>query len=296
MWSPAAPGNSRADGCANRIPLRDVTICILFVHLLCLAIACPAPKRVESNLTRVDDATVRVGTGPEYLWGDAESAPKNQLERCQRLRELFEMVGCHVIEPPNGTAVSAESNSLICRLQGRSSKSILVVSDFEESAWMKRDGWPAANFLPGLYSALSIEERKHSFVFLASDRIRGARGGMRSRADFRIAAAEYPDDIAAVVNIRAMGRRVFGVVTDRADRTLYHDLKRVGNSLKIPVELSRAPRHDRYPTEDSTTLVRSDGSPIPAISLAIADFHTSSYLDSFRTLAVYLAYIDRRDH
>ena len=147
--------------------------------------------------------------------------------------------------------------------------------------------------LPGLYSSLSVEDRIHSFVFIASDEIRSLRGRTRESAGLGMPDPEDSNDIAAVVNIRAMGSRVFGVVSDRADVDLYQDLVRVGRSLEIPVDLIRAPNRDKYPMEDSTVLTRADGSMIPAISLVISDFGMGDYLDSFRTLAVYLAYVDQ---
>jgi len=292
---PRTTADPTSGACAQRIPYRRTALSALFIHLIGMCIACASMHKGDSTSTRIDDVTIRIGIGEAYLWGATDRRPNGHTERYERLRELFESAGCAELEPTRTATSAVDTNLLICRLEGQTERSIIVVSDFEKSAWMKSDGWPAAAFLPALYSALAVEERKHSFVFMASDEIRGMRGRARTRAGLGIPNSVRPDDLAAIVNIRAMGRRVFGVVSDRADQGLYHDLKRVGRSLQIPVELARASRHDKYPTEDATVLIRSDGSQIPAISLAISDSGTSSYLDSFRTLAAYLAYIDQTD-
>ena len=291
------PTASTPDTCAQRIPSRKIAFSILFVHLIGLGIACAGPGKRNSMYTRVDDVTVRIGIGPRYLWGEADRPPEGHAERYGRLRDLFDIAGCPMVEPARNTTDVANADLLICRLQGQTETIIVVVSDFEGPAWLKRDGWPAAAMLPGLYSALSVEDRRHSFVFIASDEIRSLRGRTRENAGLGIPGTENSNDIAAVVNIRAMGSRVFGVVSDRADLDLYQDLIRVGRSLNIPVKLIRAPNRDKYPMEDSTVLTRADGSMMPAISLVISDFGMSDYLDSFRTLAVYLAYVDHtRSH
>ena len=45
--------------------------------------------------------------------------------------------------------------------------------------------------------------------------------------------------------------------------------------------------------EETPALLRSDGSGVPVVSVAVAERGVSDYLDSFRLVAAFLAYVDR---
>ena len=235
----------------------------------------------------VGPVSVRIGIEPADLWTVLEDPPSDSASRRAALRELFVEVGCEdLVEEDSRAGV------VVCRLAGETPRTVLVTSDFGRAGMRTSDGWPGAAMLPGLYDALTVEPRHHSFVFVAFDRPRVGPGVDRWPVS-RALDALRPEERAhleAVVGVRGMNQYHFGVLMTGADPGLYVDLHRVGESLSMPVKKRRA----RRPSEvmEETKSRRRGETPIPALSVAVAERGLSDYLDSFRVMAAFLAYID----
>ena len=250
-------------------------------------VACSAAPPPVGLPAPVGPVMVRIGIEPADLWTVLEEAPASSSERRAALSELFRTVGCDDLE-----AGESRAAPVVCRLPGETSRTVLVTSDYSRAGMRTSDGWPGAAMLPGLYHSLAVEPRHHTFVFVAFDRPRVGPKAERWPVSRALDALrpEERTELEAVVGVRGLNEYHFGVVRTGADPGLFVDLHTVGESLSMPVKNRRAQRPSDLMGE--AKLQRGDPAPVPGLSVAVAERGLSDYLDSFRIMAAFLAYVD----
>ncbi len=228
--------------------------------------------------------------------------PRSNAARLDRLRELFEAVGCRPRlseQPVRGSGLP----NLICTLPGESDFGIVVGAHFDkvEPGHGAADNWSGAALLPTLYQGLAQVPRNHTFLFVGfSDEERGELG---SRAFVAGLDARGRERLVAMVNLDTLGLNTTRFELREADPTLACLL--VGTA---------ALTGDEARVRDNRASDASDHEPfreagIPAIrlhSLTPASMRTihsradrleaidqDAYFSSYRLIANYLAVIDR---
>src|SRR5579859_1908678 len=223
-----------------------------------------------------------------------ENVPLGNEQRHARLKQLFVQAGCYgpaLTEQPVG---GPETANIICRLQGSGDESIIVGAPYgQPTARNAKDGWTAAVLLPSLYQSLTERKRRHTVVFVA---FAGEADG-RSGAEL-YAQTMTPGEIQrteAMLSLQELGHSPTKVWTGHSDPDLVHVLVVTTYVLRLPL---------------SQVDVDSDGSSeafaarqIPQITVhsltaddvwsgRAAPFRPSNYVDSYRLLGGYLAYLD----
>jgi hypothetical protein len=262
---------------------RSFMAALLLAPLACVtflpSVALPPP---------IGPVKVRIGVESDDLWSEFEAAPGSAAERRARLVESFAARGC----PRSVESIEAPTTPVICRLPGETRRSIVIVSDYSRAGRRKPDGWLGAALLPGLYYALAVEPRHHTLVFVAFERGRSVSeaGGWPISLALEALDEQEIDQIEAVVGVRAMNETHLAALGG-GHLGLFVDLRAVERALETPVRSLRPRRKDDL-MEPVPAMVRPGGSPVPAISLVVAERGLSDYLDSFRFVATFVAYVD----
>jgi Zn-dependent M28 family amino/carboxypeptidase len=155
--------------------------------------------------------------------------------------------------------------------------------------------------LPSLYQALSGGPRKHAFVFVGfTDEERGLLG-----SNFYVGhlTKEQLSAVKAVVNLECLGLTPTKVWASIANPELFSDLLKVTGSMNVELngvnvekvgnDDTQAFRHKKVPvitihsvTQETLPVLHSRRDQLAAINV--------DYLyESYRVVAVYLAYIDQ---
>jgi len=135
--------------------------------------------------------------------------------------------------------------------------------------------------LPSLYHSLRAVDRHHSYLFLAYDESRTDVESLQSVPfPVEIMSRDDRDRIVAVIGVRSIKFSHPGAWRVGADPHLYRDFVSVSKSIEIPAARIRV----KNPTHRSNN--------IPKILIGIVDRWIGDYLDSFRLMAAYIAYLD----
>ena len=227
-----------------------------------------------------------------------ERVPASESERQERLEELFKQAGCPARAITEQKIGSLSAANVICRLAGKSSRTIIVGANY---GLTPPDAWNGAVLLPSLYQALAARKRHYTFVFVAfADDQRALLGS----AFFvnHLSKSEL-DHTEAMINLDALGFSPTKVSTQHSDSELVKALIAIVYILKLPasqVDMSRAVN------TDSETFVNRHVPRITLHSLTVDDlselhngeplythqFREENYYDSYHLISGFLAYLD----
>ncbi len=235
--------------------------------------------------------------------------PHDDVDRKDRLLELFRLAGCTGVEERRP---GAELPNLICTLPGASGVTIVVAAHFDRRSYGTSavDNWSGAALLPTLYRALSVAPRRHTFAFIGFsevERVRTPKYEELPPASQHFLHSLTPGErrrLVAMVNLKGLGLGTTSVWTARADPNLHLDLYSVSRSLNMPL---RQIDFRGYVQADIHSFRRSH---IPSILIHSFDpksgllleqpqrdrpeaIQGAAYFETYRLVAVYLAYLDR---
>lgn len=224
-------------------------------------------------------------------------------ERGARLKRMFVDAGCgeYVSEQP---VKYSKAPNVICVLPGLSDRVIIVGAHFDRVPTSDgvADNWSGASLLPSLYEALKVEPRQHTYVFIGfTDEEKGLIGSRfyaRNMSPAQVAAT------AAMINLDTLGLAPTEVWTSRSDKRLILALVGVAKYLKAPLsgvnfervgstdsesfKARKIPRITIHSLSQKTEDARILHTPKDKLSAMNLD----DYYDTYRLLAVYLAYLD----
>jgi hypothetical protein len=224
-------------------------------------------------------------------------------ERGARLKRMFVDAGCgeYVSEQP---VKYSKAPNVICVLPGLSDRVIIVGAHFDRVPTSDgvADNWSGASLLPSLYEALKVEPRQHTYVFIGfTDEEKGLVG---SRFYARNMTPEQVAATAAMINLDTLGLAPTEVWTSRSDKRLILALVGVAKYLKAPLsgvnfervgstdsesfKARKIPRITIHSLSQKTEDARILHTPKDKLSAMNLD----DYYDTYRLLAVYLAYLD----
>ena len=244
------------------------------------------------------DLQIRVTTDLHTLLSHVHPVPEEDEVRSERLRAMFESVGCPKVEQVS--ARGSDLHTVSCSLPGASNLTVVVGATFDEPLrGTAGDDWPSAAMLPSLYRALRADEREHTFEFVAFVGGKRKRPGHGTSGGARFFLEQLTDATRrrtiALVSLNGFGSGFghgpIGVWESQADPNLRLDLRSVTKALDLP---TRKVTLKKYPAGNPFLI----GQPsVPSIYLFVADpvrgDFVGEYLDSYRILSFYLGYVDQ---
>jgi Iap family predicted aminopeptidase len=260
--------------------------------LLVLTMSTAAAETVRYRLTAREAVEARLR---EY--GGTNS------ERGSRLTRMFADAGCdgHLSEQ---RVRFSQAPNVICILPGSSDRVIIVGAHFDRvrNSDGVADNWSGAALLPSLYEALKVEPRRHSYAFIGfTDEEKGLVGSRFHASKMTRAQVAATD---AMVNLDTLGLAPAGVWTHRSDDRLVLALLTVTSHFKLPLngvnfervgssdseafasrKIPRITIHSLTQQSENEGILHTRKDKLSVVNL---DF----YYDTYRVVAVYLAYLD----
>jgi Iap family predicted aminopeptidase len=238
----------------------------------------------------------------ETIEARLRSFSRKDAEREQILKAAFQEVGCrdeHLTEQP---VKRAKQPNLICVLPGATDSEIIIGAHFDHVSEGNGvvDNWSGAAMLVSFYQALSIEPRKHTFVFVAFS---GEEGGLIGSEEY--AKQLTPAAIARIrvmVNLDSLGMGPTKVWLTHSDHHLADVLYGISKSMSIPLAVMDG---DDLGDEDSSSFIKRKIPTVMIHSVTRENFpilhskrddisavNVADYFDSYRLVSAYLAYLD----
>jgi hypothetical protein len=235
-------------------------------------------------------ARVRVGPIDGAAFESAvRDAPPKLRERTDYLVDLLWQAGCLAVELPRK---EARSHDVVCSLPGRTSHRIVVLAHLD--AELDENGapehWSGTALLPFLYHSLGVEQREHSFEFVAFGK--APRRSFREYLEKLEAARDQ--EVRAIVEIQALGPGALAFAS--SDAGLRHDFVATGLAVGRPPGSVRTFTHRRLGRPPTVPTIAITAFPpssarLPAVGASRADL-PEGYVSAARVVAVYLGYLD----
>jgi hypothetical protein len=251
------------------------------------------------------------GQSPSYttldrdvIEGRLKRYGKNNAERKAALVQLFGEAGCAegcLTEQP---VPKIPQPNVVCTLPGKSDSVIVVGAHFDMVDVGKGvvDNWSGAALLVSLYESVKSEPRSHTFVFVGFTAeeagLIGSEHYVRQLSDKNAAR------IRAMVNMDSLGLSSTKLWLSHADKELAFLFAMASGASNLPLQPVDV---DKVGTSDSESFARRK---IPALTVhsvtqetypilhsprdRIDAIHLSDYYDTYRLLALYLAYLDAK--
>lgn len=236
--------------------------------------------------------------------GREQNVPATQEARRSRLREMFIQAGCTQGELTEERVENSEGVNVICRLPGKSTKTIVVGANYNPGI---PDNWTASSLLPSLFQSLARRKRQHTFVFVAFADTNAGLAGSRSFVD----QIGHPglERTEAMVDLDLLGfsRTKISPNSDKdlvkAFFTVMYVLKEVASQVDISKDL----RLDaetftalNIPQITVHSLTQDDIAGLQAQTAAVVadpvfeatQFNANFYYSSYRLISGFLAYLD----
>jgi hypothetical protein len=268
---------------------RLVRIALLTAGIFAAGCAGDAP--VE---TAIGPVAVRIGAIDPDAFDAVREEPASIAERVEQLVDLFWKAGCRGESLSQQRAKDARYPDLVCRLPGRSPRSVVVAAYLAAKAGSGRD-WTGSTLLPLLYDSLHVEQREHSFVFVGFGH-RSERGLQRDLRRLQEAQSNRVANVVDLERVRAGGSAILFASRDPSLRTSLEAVRvSLGESAE-PLRLValppwRAPSsRGRIPTT-TVASIESGGRDETAEDRPRAD-DRETYRATARTVAVFLGYLD----
>ncbi len=235
----------------------------------------------------------------ELIENRLRSAPKKQADRQPALEEMFREAGCS--DGLTTQAVKGEKYpNVVCTLAGSGPGQILVGAHFDlKGSDGVVDNWSGAALLPTLFQSLKSNELRHTFVFVG---FTAEERGLVGSASF--VKHNNLENARAMINLDTLGLSDTKVWVSHADPTLLRYLGEIAKAAQMPlagvdVEKvgstdSESFRNKKIPaltlhsiTQETMSILHTSKDRIEAV-----DFE--AYQRSYRLIALYLAYLDRK--
>ena len=228
----------------------------------------------------------------------------NNDARETEIKKLFVEAGCRDHQLSEQMVQPKLPPNVICVLPGQTQQIIVVGAhtDKVSAGHGVVDNWSGASLLPSLYASLDAQPRHYTYVFIG---FTGEEKGMLG-SDYHVHQLPPAQraKIVAMVNMDTLGVGPTKVWASHADAALLRALYATADRLKLPVAVSNV---DRLGSTDSESFAEFN---IPRITIHSVTretwpiLHSSKdkrsalnmddYYDSYRLIAGYLAYLDKR--
>ena len=277
---------------------------------LLLAAGCARPESFDVG--PASEVRIR-GVERSLLLDRLAAAPRDDAERGLLMERMFRKVGCGegLVRQP---VVGAKLPNLVCTLRGRTPERIVVGANYDRPRGGRGlvDDWSGAAMLPSLFTAMLAERRQHTFEFVAFFDGAGLREptaketwNLGSEFYVRQLDAEGRRRLRAMVGLLALGQGPLSAWAAHADPDLLLDFASVTRALGLPlrdVSFTGGVPSDAEPFRiwglPSITLHSHDQGSLlllrdPTRDRSLARIDPDRYAESFRLVAVYLAYLDQ---
>jgi Zn-dependent M28 family amino/carboxypeptidase len=227
---------------------------------------------------------------------DAGGVPLNQ--RQAAARELFEQVGCSVVEQP----VNKKFSNVICTLPGQTASTILVGAhyDYIEEGRGIVDDWSGVALLTSLYETLKTQPRQHTYQFVAF--AAEEKGLIGSQFFVKSMSGEQRASMQAVVNLECLGLTPPKVWASRSTPILLIRLGEIASAIRVPLQGVNV---EQVGDDDTRPFLKQKMPVITIHSVTTETFsvlhtrrdnraalHADDYAAAYRLVAFYLAYLD----
>jgi hypothetical protein len=255
-------------------------------------------------LSLAAQTSIEFGTVPKsMIEHNLHAAEDTNLKREQKLRSMFEALGCTGDQLREEPVKHAKAPNVICTLPGETDSVILVGAhfDFVDRGKGVVDNWSGCSLLPALFHSVKQSPRRHTYVFAGfTDEEQGLVG---SKFYVRELGKGGLEKVNAVVNLDSLGTGPTKFEMDRADQELAEALLRIASTFKLPLSVVNAHKVGR---SDSDSF---QDHKVPTINIhsltqeTLPILHTSrdrmdairfdDYYDSYLLIRAYLAYLDK---
>ena len=237
---------------------------------------------------------------PEVIQSRLEAGAVKASERQDAIEQLFTHVGCAIQEQ----RVDKKSANVICTLPGETSSTITIAGhfDFVELDTGIIDDWSGTSLLPSLYQALKSRKRRHTYVFVAFTKEEAGLVG--SSRYVKNLSAQEKGATRAFVNLECLGVSPAKVWESRSAPALLSRLLELGGALGMPVKgvnVEQVGMDDTFSfspakipvitihslTQETFGLLHSKRDQLSAI-------RPGDYYDTYKLVALYLAYLDTK--
>jgi hypothetical protein len=223
-------------------------------------------------------------------------------ERQAVLKRMFQEAGCESLrEQP---VKHARVPNVICTVPGGTGGTILVGAHFDrvEGSDGVVDNWSGAALLPSLVQSIRGRPRRHTFVFTGfTDEEKGLVG---SHFYARQLKRDEVAKIGAMVNIDTLGLTPTKIWASHAHPSLLNALLEWSaltgltfskvNVEKIGTSDSTSFRERKVPVIDFHSVTQETWPILHSSRDTLDAVQWNDYYDSYRLIAGYLAYLDRR--
>lgn len=234
---------------------------------------------------------------PAVIEQRLQQATRENAERFERLKKLFQETGCDITEQP---VSKKRLPNLICVLKGETGRTILVGAHFDATSKGVADNWSGAALLPSLFQSLKESPRKHTFVFLGfTDEELGLIG---SQYYARHMTREEKERTDAMINMDTLGLGDPTVWVSRSDKTLTNWFEAASNYSKVKIlgvnieavgstdsesfQPTKIPRITiSSVTQDTLKILHSPADDFSAMRM-------DHYYNAYKVIALYLALLD----
>jgi putative aminopeptidase FrvX len=238
----------------------------------------------------------------EVIEARLRSFSRKDAEREQILKTAFQEVGCRDEHLSEQAVKRAKLPNLICVLPGSADSEIIVGAHFDHVSEGSGvvDNWTGAAMLVSFYQALTIEPRKHTFVFVAFS---GEEQGLFGSEEYaKQLTPEQISKIRVMINLDSLGMGPTKVWLSHSDHHLADVLYGISKTMDIPLAVMDG---DQFGDEDSSSFIKRRVPTVMIHSVTAQNFpvlHSkrddisavklTDYYDSYRLISTYLAYLD----
>ena len=238
----------------------------------------------------------------EVVISRLRQAARDNLEREQTLKKLFEQAGCAAERLEEQPVKHLKVPNVICSLPGATDSRILVSAhtDYVKAGDGTVDDWSGAALLASLLEGLRETPRRHTFVFIGFS---GEEEGLvGSHFYVKTIRSSQPANIAALVNIECLGLSPTAIWLSHADPRLATLARQAAGAVHLPLQsinVEQVGRDDAESfvplhvhgitfhsvTQETLSILHSPRDSFRAIRV-------DDYYDSYRLIAAFLALID----
>lgn len=232
-----------------------------------------------------------------------QSYKGNDRQREMTLKQMFESAGCGGEKLVEQTVKHLKEPNLICTLTGQSDAVVLVGAHYDhaESGEGVADNWTGASLLPSLYQAMSSQQPKFTFVFVA---FAGEEKGLiGSQYYVKQLTKDALSKVQAMICMDTLGLSTTEVWFTKSDAKLSSALYSLSRALNLPlssVNVDQVGDSDEEPfsqqkipvlvvhsvTQETLRILHSPRDNYKAINF-------DHYYDTYHLLSAYLAVLDQ---
>jgi len=226
----------------------------------------------------------------------------NNTDRERTLRTMLTEAGCPLDKLVETKVTHSSLPNVVCTIRGDTDRMIVVGAHFDKvhEGEGVADNWSGAAMLPSLLQSISGSPRRHTFVFVGfTDEEKGLVGS----ADYvKHMNKEQRANVAAIVNLDTLGLAPAEVWASHADKNLLKALGTVAAAMKLPVSVmnvdgvgssdSESFREGNMPALTIHSVTPKNFSILHSSKDTLQTVQRNDYLDTFRLMCGYLAYLD----